>query len=82
MGRATDRAALRWRSFFSWFVAVGVDVKQNREPGLASPFPFVAGREARYERDAQALIRSHLNARPTSLAASDGHSPFSHHARR
>ena len=66
---------------FLCFVAVGVDVKQNREPRRTSPFPFVAGREARYERDAQAHIRSHSNARPTSLPVSDGHSPLSHHAR-
>ena len=71
----------RWAVDHPPCVAMGVDVKQNREPRRTSPFPFVAGREARYERDAQAHIRSHSNARPTSLPVSDGHSPLSHHAR-
>ena len=66
---------------FSWLRGCGRDLKQNRERRRIRLFLYVAGRKARYERDAQAHIRSHSNARSTSLPSSDARAPLSHHAR-
>ena len=80
MESTTRRAALRWALGFLGFVAVGV-LKQNRERRRIRLFLYVAGRKARYERDAQARIRSLSNALSLSLSPSDARIPLSHRAR-